>query len=156
MSSIFEETNNFTITLKETNEQINKPMNILKNSELNTHKNSILSLLTNKNKRRSSNKTADSNIYIPLSFDYDFNEIKRFDELNKSLSDISDFDLEKDDDEDKSDFNSSEDESDFDEEEILNKEKTINNIKKYDSEYEKELEKEYEEIENELNKRKCL
>ena len=37
MSSIFEEANNFSIILKKINEQINKPMNILKNAELNIY-----------------------------------------------------------------------------------------------------------------------
>ena len=112
------------------------------------HKGPILSLLLKNRERKNSLKTTDTNILKPFSLDYDFKEIKRFDELNNSLSDISELDLEKDNNnENKSEFNSSQEyNSQSDDETIVIKDKRKFNCRKFDYEYEKELEKDYEEI----------
>ena len=99
---------------------------------------SILSIIKENNKK-SSKKTVFSSSYIKLK-DY---EINKFDELNKSLSNISNFDLEKEDDGDSS-FNSSKiNEIEFIE--IIIPEK-MRNKKEENIEYEIELDKEFEEI----------
>ena len=105
----------------------------------------ILSLLLNKDDRKNSMKTNDTYL-IKNDFKYK-EEIKKFDELNNSLSQISDFDLEKDEDCFESDFNSSEDENEIEEEKIIYKLKTK---KEYDDDFEIQLEKEYEEIIKEI------
>ena len=156
MSSIFEESNNSNISINLRKENMFNPSNFSKKRQnLNPNKKCILSLLLNKkNRRRNSVKTADTNLFILKNYDYDFKEIKRFDELNKSLSDISDFDLEKENIEHKSDFNSSQDEdSESDCEEIIIK-RNIKDKMEEDIEYELELEKEYEEIFKQLNLKK--
>ena len=110
------------------------------------HKGPILSLLLKNRERKNSLKTTDTNIE-PFSLDYDFKEIKRFDELNNSLSDISELDLEKENNENKSEFNSSqENNSQSDDETIVIKDKRKFNCREFDFEYEKELHKDYEEI----------
>lgn len=86
-------------------------------------------------------------------FDYKFESIKKFDEFNQSMGDISDFDLEGDDEEAKSIFNSSEEDNDIEEEEIIIKSKSRIN-KQYNKEYEIQLDKEFEEILGELNIKK--
>ena len=132
--------------------KINKPfIDKQKFSPINPNEKSILSLIINKGKRRSSLNTADTLIIKPKTLDYNLEEIKKFDELNNSLSDISDFDLEEEKDENKSDFNSEEDNNDFEEEEIIIKNKKIINNKKNDLEYEIELDKEFEDIINSIN-----
>ena len=80
------------------NEAKNGNLNILKISKnkcknhkpqtenQDTNKASILSLLKNKNRSRTSIKTEDTNIFKSPKLDYDLNEIKKFDELNNSLS----------------------------------------------------------------------
>ena len=95
-------------------------------------------------------KTAHTNICAPMRFDYDLSEVQKFDELNNSLSDISEFDLEKSE-EEKSEFNSSEEDDSFIEEEIIFKKEKLNR-KKLDVEYEIELDKEMEDIMQELKK----
>ena len=113
------------------------------------HHGSILSLLTKSDDRKSSLKTTDSDIFQTSFLDYKVKEIKKFDELNNSLSDISEFDLENYNEEnDKSEFNSSEEDNDgeFVDEEIISKRRESYNIRKYDSEYENELERNFEEI----------
>ena len=153
MSIIFEESNNSSDSVNCRKEKIYNPAIIsIKRQNLNPNKKCILSFLLNKkNRRRNSCKTADTNIIIPTKLDYNYNEIKRFDELNNSLSDISEFDLEKENNDNKSDFNSSEDEnSEYDCEEIIIK-RNIKDKMKEDIEYELELEKECEEIFKELN-----
>ena len=103
---------------------------------------SILSIIKENNKK-SSKKTVFSSSYIKLK-DY---EINKFDELNKSLSNISNFDLEKEDDGDSS-FNSSKiNEIEFIE--IIIPEK-MRNKKEENIEYEIELDKEFEEIKKEV------
>jgi hypothetical protein len=69
------------------------------------------------------------------------------------MGDISDFDLEGDDEEAKSIFNSSEEDNDIEEEEIIIKSKSRIN-KQYNKEYEIQLDKEFEEILGELNIKK--
>ena len=134
-----------------TKEQKNGLAKEEKISKENKYQNSILSLFTGKNRRRNSAKTADTSIFPPMKLDYDLNEIKKFDEFNKSLSDISEFDLEKSE-EEKSEFNSSEEDDSFieDQEIIFKKEKM--NHKILDAEYEIELEKELEDIMKQIKK----
>ena len=109
----------------------------------------VLSLLM-KNKiieeRRPSCKTCFTDTIIGLNLNYKSKEIKKFDELNDSLSDISEFDLEKDQDDINSEFNSSKENiSDIEEEKIFAKSKRKLDPKE-DVEYEIQLEKEYEDI----------
>ena len=133
-----------------------KPFNHFINTENNKNKGTILSLLAKKNdKKKNSFRTVDS-ILKTSNLEYSFDEIKRFDELNNSLSDISEFDLEKEK-EDTSEFNSSEDESDDSEDIKIEKKERRNFIRKenYD-EFENEIEKEYKEILNQLHKEKRL
>ena len=130
-------------------ENCNKFPNVVKNSINKKHHGSILSLFIKSDDRKHSLKTTDSDIFQSTFLDYKINEIKKFDELNNSLSDISEFDLENYNEEnDKSEFNSSEEESngEFVDEEIIFKRRRNYNIRKYDSEYENELEKNFEEI----------
>ena len=136
---------NFEYLFK-TNEKYQKP---LYSKENNKCKYGILSLLINKNEKRDSIKTFDSNIIRVDSFKYE--SIKKFDEANNSLSEISDFDLEMDE-ENKSNFNSSEDD-DSEEEEIINLKpnKNRNYIKKDNDEFEHQIDLEYDEILKELN-----
>ena len=119
-----EESDKLEIDFPKEKEQRNKFTNEEKVSKSNKCQNSILSLFTGKNKRRSSLKTADTKLCAPMNYDYDLSEVKKFYELNNSLSDISEFDLEKSEDE-KSEFNSSEEDDSFieDQEIIFKKEK---------------------------------
>ena len=120
--------------------------------------NSVLSLLLKKDDKRYSVKTVNTNFSIKKILDYNLKEIKRFDEVNSSLSDISDFDLEKEKDENKSEFNSSEDgniESDNDEE-IFSKHKIKKERNENDYKYELEIEKEYEELVKNFNIKKNM
>ena len=133
-------------------EKIIKPSN--DKIPLKSNEKIILSLIINKEKRRSSINTADTLLIQPKTLDYNFEEIKKFDELNNSLDDISNFDLEEEKNENKSDFNSEEDNDndEFEEEEIITKNKKIINFNnKNDSEYEIELEKEFEDIMKSIN-----
>ena len=133
-----------------------KPFNHFINTENNKNKGAILSLLANKNdKKKNSLRTVDS-ILKTSNLEYSFDEIKKFDELNNSLSDISEFDLEKEK-EDTSEFNSSEDESDDSEDIKIEKKGKMNfDRKKNYNEFENEIEKEYKEILNQLHKEKRL
>ena len=137
---------NYSILLNEYN---NKIPNIIDKSIYKKHRGSILSLVIQSDDRKSSLKTTDSDILSSSLLDYKVKEIKKFDELNNSLSDISEFDLENYNEEnDKSEFNSSEEDSNGElvDEEIIFKRRRNYNIRKYDSEYEKELERSFEEI----------
>ena len=137
--------------------------NVIQNNDIDSNNNmkekiiikpnekSILSLIINKEKRRSSINTADTLLIEPKTLDYNYEEIKKFDEFNNSLSDISDFDLEEEKGENNSEFNSEEDNNEFEEEEIIIKNKKIINNKKNELEYEIELEKEFEDIINSIN-----
>ena len=154
MSIIFEENNSSNISITCRKENIKNLDNIsIKEQNLNPNNKCILSILLNKkDRRRNSVETVDTNLIELKNYDYDFKEIKRFDELNKSLSNISEFDLEEDKNDNKSDFNSSEDEnSESDCEEIIIKTNIKDRRMKEDIEYDLELEKEYEEIFKQLN-----
>ncbi len=133
-----------------------KPSNDFINTKNNKNKGAILSLLANKNdKKKNSFKTVDSILKTPI-LEYSFDEIKRFDELNNSLSDISEFDLEKER-EEVSEFNSSEDEND-DSEDIKIEQKGRRKSKRKENynEFENEIEQEYKEILKQLHKEKRL
>ena len=110
---------------------------------------SILSMIR-ENNRKNSTKTVYSSSYIKLK-EY---EINKFDELNKSFSNISNFDLEKEDDSNDLSFNSSEDNDEFEELEIIVSKKINKKNKDKNKEFEIELDKEFEEIKNEVNKNK--
>ena len=128
------------------NEQKNKSIGENEKITKDLNKKCILSLLTNKDIIRNSFTTNETNIFQLTNLDYDFKEIKKFDELNNSLGDISEFDLEKDNDESESEFNSSKgNNSMLEDEEIIMRTKIINS-KECDLEYKKEIDKEYEEI----------
>ena len=131
--------------------------NNINNPIFKNHQGIILSLLVNKNSnknkfRRSSIKTADTdkNSKTKMILSYNSSEIKKFDELNNSFSNISEFDLEKGKNGDDSEFNSSEiDDDSIEEEDIVTKTKKKEE-KKNDSEFEIELEKNFEDIVNML------
>ncbi len=113
---------------------------------------SILSFINNKHNKRNSTKTTDTFLSEkePIKhFDYKYESVKKFDEFNQSLGDISDFDLEGDEEETKSDFNSSEEDNDIDEEEIIIKSKNRINIQ-CNKEYEMQLDMEFKKILEEL------
>ena len=120
--------------------------------------NSVLSLLLKKYDKRYSVTTVNTNFLIKKIMDYNLKEIKRFDEVNSSFSDISDFDLEKEKVENESEFNSSEDGNieSQDEEEIFSKNKTKKKRKEKDYKYELEIEKEYEKIVKNFNIKKNM
>ena len=114
--------------------------------------NSILSILR-ESKKKPSKKIIDST----SNFNFKENEINKFDEINTSLRKISDFDLEKEEENKKElSFNSSYngDENSNVEFELITEEK----ISKYNNndkvQYDLELDKEYEEIEKEILSKK--
>ena len=147
---------NIHVSSNNSKEQKNGNFNSLYKAMNNKNEYSILSLLiedNKNNKRKNSLNTADTEILTQIKLDYNFKELKKFDELNHSLSEISEFDLEKND-QDKSDFNSSQDNnSELEEEIIIKKRITIIN-RKDNLEYEDELEKDFEKIIKELNLKK--
>ena len=110
---------------------------------------SILSMIR-ENNRKNSTKTVYSSSYIRLK-EY---EINKFDELNKSFGNISNFDLEKEDDINDLSFNSSEDDEEFETLEIIISKKINKKNKDKNKEFEIELDKEFEEIKKEVNKNK--
>ena len=110
---------------------------------------SILSMIR-ENNRKNSTKTIYSSSYIKLK-EY---EINKFDELNKSFGNISNFDLEKEDDINDLSFNSSEDDEEFGALEIIISKKINKKNKDKNKEFEIELDKEFEEIKKEINKNK--
>ena len=119
--------------------------------------NSVLSLLLKKDDKRYSVKTVNTNFLIKNILDYNLKEIKRFDEVNSSFSDISDFDLQKERGENKSEFNSSEDGNiESDDEEIFSKNVVKKKRNENDYKYELEIEKEYEEIVKNFNIKKNM
>ena len=108
--------------------------------------------LNNKHDKRNSTKATDTFLSEKETikhFDYKYESVKKFDEFNQSLGDISDFDLEGDEEETKSDFNSSEEDNDIDEEEIIIKSKNRIN-KQCNKDYEIQLDMEFEKILEEL------
>ena len=110
---------------------------------------SILSMIR-ENNRKNSTKTVYSSSYIRLK-EY---EINKFDELNKSFGNISNFDLEKEDYINDLSFNSSEDDEEFEALEIIISKKINKKNKDKNKEFEIELDKEFEEIKKEVNKNK--
>ena len=137
------------ISIKSKYEMTNtKLFSLDKNPSANSLYTVLSLLMKNKKigKRRSSYKTSYTDTIIGLNLNYKSKEIKKFDELNDSLSDISEFDLEKDQDDINSEFNSSKENiSDIEEEKIFAKSKRKLDPKE-DVEYEIQLEKEYEDI----------
>ncbi len=142
--SLIVEKNKCEDRFQDIDEKINE-LDILKENLGNKY--SILSLLIKNNKKRSSLKTVDTVLKKVDFSKYNYNNVKKFDEGNKSLSEISDFDLENDDEEKKSDFSSSDEDEDieFEEEKIIFKSKFIKE-KKFDDQFDMQLEKEYEDI----------
>ena len=138
-------TDNHEIATK--NEYVNKPIEI----GINNHcKYCILSLLINSNKRKDSVKTNTSFTPKMDIFNYKYDSSKKFDELNKSLSDISDFDLEGK--EELSFYNSSEEDNVIEEEVIIHKsKKRLSSIKIKDDEFENEIENEFKDLLKQLN-----
>ena len=146
MSKLSKDKNISSFTSNNKNEQKNKSIDANEKRPEDLNKKCILSLLANKDIIRNSFTTNETNIFQLSNLDYDFKQIKKFDELNNSLGDISEFDLENDDDECESEFNSSKgDNSMLEDEEIIMRTKIINS-KEHDLEYKKEIDKEYEEI----------
>ena len=138
-----------SITFIKSFESKNTNLDVVNKSEDKIHQGDILSFLIKNNKKNNertySLKTSNSFNSNPFPLDYNFKEIKRFDELNNSMSDISDFDLENDKKDNVSEFNSSEeDNSEF--EEIKIKTKKDKYKRKSDSDFYFDLEKEYENI----------
>ena len=113
----------------------------------------ILSLLIETNKNKDSFNTSSSYISKLDNFNYKYYDNQKFDELNRSLSDLSDFYLEEK--EDISLYNSSEEENVIEEEEITYKSKTRLNHKKYDDgDFENEIENDFRDILKQLNIKK--
>ena len=122
-----------------------KPENL---SDLNhpKYKNfSVLSMLR-ENKDGFSLKTSDTFSFIELK-EY---EINKFDELNNNLSDISNFDLEKEEERNSSSFNSSEDDGDSENIEVILKKSKIEYVNEDKKEFEFKINKEFEEIKRDL------
>ena len=154
MSTIFDK-NNSEIKFNKEHEKLDTKIISLGNNECKYSKYSILSLLIKRNKkeRKYSIRTTDSSSLKINNFNYEQKIDKKFDEFNKSLSDISDFDLEKEED-NKSDFNSSEDDdNDFEEEIVFKSRKQLNNKNK-DETYGIQIDLEFENILKELKIKK--
>ena len=129
------------------NEIVNKSNN---NDFIKECKYSILSLLIESNKSKDSFNTSSSYISKIDNFNYNYDSNQKFDEINRSLSDISDFNLEEK--EDISLFNSSEEENVIEEKEIISKSKKELNNKKYENDdFENEIENEFKDLLKELN-----
>ena len=132
------------------NEYLEKPINIGINNDC---KYCILSLLIKRNQRKESLKTNVSYTQKIDFFNYSYKSTKKFDELNKSLSDISDFDLEGK--EELSFYNSSEEDNVIEEEVIRQKSrKRLSSIKFKDDGFENEIENEFKELLKQLNIKK--
>ena len=132
------------------NEDLEKPIDIGINNDC---KYCILSLLIKTNKRKESLKTNVSYTSKIDFYNYKYESTKKFDELNKSLSDISDFDLEGK--EELSFYNSSEEDNVIEEEEIRHKSrKRLSTIKIKDDDFENEIENEFKELLKQLNIKK--
>ena len=132
------------------NEYLDKPIDIGINNDC---KYCILSLLIKTNKRKESLKTNVSYTQKIDFFNYKYESTKKFDELNKSLSDISDFDLEGK--EELSFYNSSEEDNVIEEEVIRHKSrKRLSTIKFKDDDFENEIENEFKELLKQLKIKK--
>ena len=121
----------------------------------------ILSFVTKKASRKTSSGTNYTNLIYPFVFDYDINDIKKLDESDISMSDISDLDLDADGEKQKNNedsFNSCDDDIIQNDEEIKIiskkklKRKSLNKCE--DLEFEKELENDLIEIKKELENRR--
>ena len=129
------------------NEIVNKSNN---NDFIKECKYSILSLLIESNKSKDSFNTSSSYISRIDILNYNYDSNQKFDEINRSLSDVSDFNLEEK--EDISLFNSSEEENVIEEKEIITKSKKELNNKKYENDdFENEIENEFKDLLKELN-----
>ena len=147
MSTVLIKNNSETI---DKSESLDKPIDIGINDDC---KYCILSLLMNQNKRKDSVKTNASYTQKIDFFNLKYESTKKFDELNKSLSDISEFDLE--DKEELSFYNSSEEDNVIEEEEIRHKsKKRLSTIKYKDDDYENEIENEFKELLKHLKAKK--
>ena len=145
-----------TVLIKNNSETINKseclekPIDIGINNEC---KYCILSLLIKDNKRKDSVKTNASYTQKIDFINFKYESTKKFDELNKSLSDISDFDLEEKN--DLSLYTSSEEDNVIEEEEIRHKsKKRLSTIKYKDDEFENDIENEFKELLKQLKIKK--
>ena len=128
----------------------------------NYNKYCILSLITKKESRKISIETNITNLESPFSFDYDINDIKKLDESDISMSDISELDLDADGEKLKNSensFNSCDDDINQNDEEEIKiiskkrlKRKSLNKCE--DLEFEKELENDLIEIKKELENRR--
>ena len=144
------------VLIKDNLETVNKFENVSKlinNDNDKQCKYCILSLLIETNKNKDSVNTSSSYISKLDNLNYKYYDNQKFDELNKSLSDLSDFYLEEK--EDISLYNSSEEENVIEEEEITYKSKTRLNHKKYDDDdFENEIENDFKDILKQLNIKK--
>ena len=145
-----------TVLIKNNSETMNKSEYVDKPIDIginNYNKYCILSLLIKANSRKDSVKTNISYTSKTDNFNYKYDNIKKFDEQNKSLSDISDFDLEGK--EDISFYNSSEEDNVIEEEEIIRKsKKRLSSIKFKDDDFENDIENEFKELLKQLNIKK--
>ena len=145
-----------TVLIKNDSETIDKSEYLDKpidNGINNDCKYCILSLLIKSNKRKDSVKTNASYTQKIDFSNIKYESTKKFDELNKSLSDISEFDLE--DKENLSFYNSSEEENVIEEEEIRHKsKKRLSTIKYKDEDFENEIENEFKELLKQLKIKK--
>lgn len=117
----------------------------------------ILNYITNESERNNTAKTNISNL-DPEKINYELNMLKRYDEnlLNSSLSFISEFDLESDNENKLNDSFSSCDNEDNGIEEIEIKAKSSKNLEHhhiFDDEYDDKLMQEFDEIKDFLNKK---
>jgi hypothetical protein len=148
-----------SVNIKEQNIFVNKnDSNSL--FKFNIENYNILSFLMNNKKEISALENTHSNSLTSFNFDYEENSVKKFDEFNMSLNNISLFDLEEE--EKENDGNSSFNSLDYSLEEENNEEnEEIEQILEYeldilqkedenDDQYETELKKDYEQIEKEI------
>ena len=148
-----------SVNIKEQNIFVNKnDSNSL--FKFNIENYNILSFLMNNKKEISALENTHSNSLTSFNFDYEENSVKKFDEFNMSLNNISLFDLEEE--EKENDGNSSFNSLDYSLKEENNEEnEEIEQILEYeldilqkedenDDQYETELKKDYEQIEKEI------
>ena len=132
------------------NEYLDKPIDNGINDDC---KYCILSLLIKQNKRKDSVKTNASYSQKIDIYNYKYEITKKFDEFNKSLSDISEFDLDGK--EELSFYNSSEEDNVIEEEVIRHKsKKRLSTIKYKDDDFENEIEDEFKELLKQLKVKK--
>ena len=127
--------------------------NINQENKINTNL-CILNFITSESQRKYSTKTSNSESN-PIIYDYDLHMINKYDEnLNSSLSFISEFDLEEDEEKNNEDsFNSCEnDDSEIEQIEIKNSSNQVL-IDTIDEDNDIKLEKEWNDIQNFLLKK---